>query len=54
MDGSSLKFVEAIEAIGYEEQNAERLYFELTENIPWEDEENGIEFLAVPDDELQS
>ena len=49
MDGSSLKFVEAIEEVGYEEQNAERLYFELTENIPWEDEENGIEFLAIPD-----
>ena len=49
MDGSSLKFVQAIEEIGYEEQNAERLYFELTENIPWEDEENGIEFLAIPD-----
>ncbi|MEJ6505869.1 MAG: bifunctional UDP-3-O-[3-hydroxymyristoyl] N-acetylglucosamine deacetylase/3-hydroxyacyl-ACP dehydratase [Crocinitomicaceae bacterium] len=49
MDGSALKFVEAIEEAGYEEQNAERLYFELTENIPWEDEENGIEFLAIPD-----
>ncbi len=49
MDGSALKFVEAIEAIGYEEQDAERIYFELTENIPWEDEENGIEFLAIPD-----
>jgi UDP-3-O-[3-hydroxymyristoyl] N-acetylglucosamine deacetylase/3-hydroxyacyl-[acyl-carrier-protein] dehydratase len=49
MDGSSLKFVEAIEAVGYEEQEAERIYFELTENIPWEDEENGIEFLAIPD-----
>lgn len=49
MDGSALKFVEAIEEVGYEEQNAERLYFELTENIPWEDEENSIEFLAIPD-----
>ena len=49
MDGSSLKFVEAIEEVGYEEQEAERDYFELTENIPWEDEENGIEFLAIPD-----
>jgi UDP-3-O-[3-hydroxymyristoyl] N-acetylglucosamine deacetylase/3-hydroxyacyl-[acyl-carrier-protein] dehydratase len=49
MDGSSLKFVEAIEKIGYEEQSADRVYFELTENIPWEDEEKGIEFLAIPD-----
>ena len=49
MDGSSLKFVEAIEKVGYEDQNTERTYFELTENIPWEDEEKGIEFLAIPD-----
>ena len=49
MDGSSLKFVEAIEKVGYEEQAAERVYFELSENIPWEDEEKGIEFLAIPD-----
>ena len=49
MDGSSLPFVKAIEEVGYEEQNAEREYFVLTENIPWEDTEKGIEFLAVPD-----
>lgn len=49
MDGSSLKFIEAIEAVGYEDQNAEREYLELDENIPWEDVEKGIEFLAVPD-----
>jgi UDP-3-O-[3-hydroxymyristoyl] N-acetylglucosamine deacetylase/3-hydroxyacyl-[acyl-carrier-protein] dehydratase len=49
MDGSALPFVEAIEKVGYEEQNAEREYLELTENIPWEDLEKGIEFLAVPD-----
>jgi UDP-3-O-[3-hydroxymyristoyl] N-acetylglucosamine deacetylase/3-hydroxyacyl-[acyl-carrier-protein] dehydratase len=49
MDGSSLPFVLAIEEAGYAEQSAEREYFVLTENIPWEDKEKGIEFLAVPD-----
>lgn len=49
MDGSSWPFVEAIERVGYEDQNADRDYFELTENIPWEDQERGIEFLAIPD-----
>ncbi len=49
MDGSSLPFVHAIESVGCEDQEAERDYFELTENIPWEDVEKGIEFLAVPD-----
>lgn len=49
MDGSSWVFVEAIEKVGIIEQEAERNYFELTENIPWEDPEKGTEFLAVPD-----
>lgn len=53
MDGSSLLFVNAIEEAGFEEQNAEREYFELDENIPWEDTEKGIEFLAVPDKEYR-
>jgi UDP-3-O-[3-hydroxymyristoyl] N-acetylglucosamine deacetylase / 3-hydroxyacyl-[acyl-carrier-protein] dehydratase len=49
LDGSALPFVRAIEAVGYEQQEAVRDYFELTENIPWEDLEKGIEFLAIPD-----
>jgi len=53
MDGSSWPFVEAIEKAGYEEQNAIRNYFVLTENIPWEDTERGIEFLAIPDKEYR-
>jgi len=50
MDGSAKLFVDAIEAVGYEDQDAERIYLELSENIPWEDVEKGIEFLAVPDE----
>ena len=53
MDGSSAPFVEAIEKAGIEEQDANRNYFELDENIPWEDTEKGIEFLAVPDKEYR-
>lgn len=49
MDGSSLPFVKEIQRVGRTEQAADRLYLELTENIKWEDEERGIEFLAVPD-----
>lgn len=49
MDGSSLLFVNAIENAGYEDQDAERIYLELDENIAWEDVDKGIEFLAVPD-----
>lgn len=50
MDGSALPFVEAIESVGYEEQDAEREYFVLDEIIPWEDTEKGNEILAVPDE----
>lgn len=53
MDGSSLLFVKEINRVGFEEQDADRLYFELTENIKWEDAERGIEFLAVPDKEYR-
>jgi UDP-3-O-[3-hydroxymyristoyl] N-acetylglucosamine deacetylase/3-hydroxyacyl-[acyl-carrier-protein] dehydratase len=49
MDGSSLLFVKEIVRVGSVEQTLERDYFELTENIKWEDVEKGIEFLAVPD-----
>lgn len=48
MDGSARKFVTAIEEAGYEEQNAERNYFTLTENMYWEDERGYSEILAVP------
>ena len=49
MDGSSKPFVDGILKVGFVEQEAERIYFELTENLPWEDIEKGIEFLAIPD-----
>lgn len=49
MDGSSYPFVEAIEKTGLTEQEAERNYLVLDENIKWEDAEKGIEFLAIPD-----
>jgi UDP-3-O-[3-hydroxymyristoyl] N-acetylglucosamine deacetylase/3-hydroxyacyl-[acyl-carrier-protein] dehydratase len=49
MDGSSLPFVKEILRVGYKEQDAERDYFVLNENIKWEDLDKGIEILAVPD-----
>ena len=48
MDGSAWPFVEAIGACGFEEQNAERKYIVLDENITFEDTEKGVEMLAVP------
>lgn len=48
LDGSSLPFVLAIEKAGLEEQNANREYFVLKQNLSWEDPEKGGEMLAVP------
>jgi len=48
LDGSSQIFVEAIVKAGYTEQDAEREYFVLKENLAYEDEEKGVEMLAVP------
>lgn len=53
MDGSSAPFVQAILKVGLVEQEAEREYLELDENIKWEDPEKGTEFLAVPDKEYR-
>src|SRR5690554_486776 len=53
MDGSSIPFINAIESAGIIDQTAEREYFELNENIKWEDVEKGIEFLAIPDPEYR-
>jgi UDP-3-O-[3-hydroxymyristoyl] N-acetylglucosamine deacetylase/3-hydroxyacyl-[acyl-carrier-protein] dehydratase len=50
MDGSSMPFVKALELAGAVDQNAERIYFELTENLTFEDTVKNVEMLAVPQD----
>lgn len=53
MDGSSKLFMELIEQAGIVEQEAEREYFELTENLTFEDSVKKVEMLAVPQDEFR-
>jgi UDP-3-O-[3-hydroxymyristoyl] N-acetylglucosamine deacetylase/3-hydroxyacyl-[acyl-carrier-protein] dehydratase len=53
MDGSSLNFIEILETAGIIEQDAERDYFELTENLTYEDPIKKVEMLAVPQDEFR-
>jgi UDP-3-O-[3-hydroxymyristoyl] N-acetylglucosamine deacetylase / 3-hydroxyacyl-[acyl-carrier-protein] dehydratase len=48
MDGSSIKFIEALQAVGVEEQNALRKYYEITEPIRYKDDEHNIELAALP------
>jgi UDP-3-O-[3-hydroxymyristoyl] N-acetylglucosamine deacetylase/3-hydroxyacyl-[acyl-carrier-protein] dehydratase len=53
MDGSSAKFIEILEQAGIVEQQAEREYFELTENLTFEDPVKKVEMLAVPQDDFR-
>jgi len=53
MDGSSKLFIEGIEKAGIIEQDKDRDYFVLNENLKWEDTEKQIEFLAIPDPEYR-
>jgi len=53
MDGSSKAFIDAIIAVGFEEQKAEREYFVLTNNLTFEDPIKKVEILAVPSEEYR-
>jgi len=53
MDGSSIKFIEALEAAEIVEQDAEREYFELKENLTYEDPVKQVEMLAVKQDSFR-
>lgn len=50
LDGSAKPFVEAIEKVGIEEQDAEREYLVITHKCVYEDPENGIRIIALPED----
>lgn len=48
MDGSSMPFVKILKEVGTVDQDAERIYFELTETLTYEDPIKKVEMLAVP------
>ncbi len=48
LDGSSFPFVSAIEKAGFREQEATRSYFELKDNLSYEEPARNVEMLAVP------
>ena len=53
LDGSSAPFVNALLEAGVVEQEAEKDYYVLTENLTYEDEEKHCEMLAVPQEEFR-
>lgn len=53
MDGSSIEFINAIEKAGIKEQEAERNFFEIQEEIRFYDEEKDVEIIALPSDDFR-
>lgn len=52
-DGSATPFVEALQAAGIQEQNADREYFSVPQNIHYADSERGVEMIAMPLDDYR-
>lgn len=53
MDGSSLPFIEALSVVGFVEQNAERDYFVIPQNIQYAEESRRVEMVAMPASEYR-
>ena len=53
MDGSAYPFVEAINQVGIIEQETDKDYFVVTENLTYEDADRHTEMLLVPQDEFR-
>ncbi len=53
MDGSAYPFVKMIQQVGIVEQEADKDYFVITDNLTYEDLERQTEMLAVPQDEFR-
>lgn len=53
MDGSSRPFMEALHKVGFEEQNALRNFFEVTESVFYRDEARDVEIAALPLDDYR-
>ena len=54
MDGSSIQFIESLEKAGIKEQNAYKTYFEIKENIFYNDKKNNVEIAIYPHNEFRA
>jgi UDP-3-O-[3-hydroxymyristoyl] N-acetylglucosamine deacetylase/3-hydroxyacyl-[acyl-carrier-protein] dehydratase len=53
LDGSSMMFIEAIEKVGTQGQNALRNFFEIPESLIYRDPERDVEIAALPLDDYR-
>ena len=50
MDGSAREYAEAIASVGLQEQDADRVYYDINEKTVFSIEDKGVEIAAYPDD----
>src|SRR5574344_873588 len=53
LDGSAKQYVSLLKKTGIVEQNAEKQYIEIKEEIRYKNDEKGIELIATPSDHFQ-
>src|SRR5690606_25937045 len=53
MDGSSIRFIEALEKGGFEEQEADREYYHIPYNIHYSEADRKVEMVAMPLDDYR-
>lgn len=53
MDGSALDFVNALESVGFKEQETEREYYHIPHNIHYSEDERKVEMVAMPLDDYR-
>lgn len=53
LDGSAAPFIQIFQDAGLEEQEADRVFFEITEPICYRDAETGTELLAIPAEDFE-
>ena len=52
MDGSAREYAEAIASVGLQEQDADRVYYDINEKTVFSIEDKGVEIAAYPDDKF--
>ncbi|HCN84099.1 MAG TPA: UDP-3-O-[3-hydroxymyristoyl] N-acetylglucosamine deacetylase, partial [Sphingobacteriaceae bacterium] len=53
MDGSSIKFIDALEEAGFKEQDADREYYSIPYNIHYSEPDRKVEMVAMPLDDYR-
>ncbi|MEO5912382.1 MAG: bifunctional UDP-3-O-[3-hydroxymyristoyl] N-acetylglucosamine deacetylase/3-hydroxyacyl-ACP dehydratase [Pelobium sp.] len=53
MDGSAIEFVNAIESVGFKEQESEREYYHIPHNIHYSEDDRKVEMVAMPLDDYR-